>query len=196
LTGGIAHDFNNMLTGIIGSLELLRRRVARGKLDDLDGLIDLGVTSANRAASLTHRLLAFSRRQSLDSKPVQINQLVAAMGELLQRSINESISLDMRLSDALWTAEADPNQLESALLNLVINARDAMPTGGTLTVETTNRHLDSVFTAAYGTLTPGDYVELSVSDNGCGIPQHLMGRVFDPFSPLNPSARARGWGCQ
>ncbi|MBJ2306372.1 MULTISPECIES: ATP-binding protein [unclassified Pseudomonas] len=194
LTGGIAHDFNNMLTGIIGSLELLRRRVSRGKLDDLDSLIDLGVTSANRAASLTHRLLAFSRRQSLDSKPVQINQLVAAMGELLQRSINESISLDMRLSDALWTAEADPNQLESALLNLVINARDAMPTGGTLTVETTNRHLDSVFTAAYGTLTPGDYVELSVSDNGCGIPQHLMGRVFDPFFTTKPIGQGTGLG--
>ena len=194
LTGGIAHDFNNMLTGIIGSLELLHRRVSRGKLDDLDSLIDLGVTSANRAASLTHRLLAFSRRQSLDSKPVQINQLVAAMGELLQRSINESISLDMRLSDALWTAEADPNQLESALLNLVINARDAMPTGGTLTVETTNRHLDSVFTAAYGTLTPGDYVELSVSDNGCGIPQHLMGRVFDPFFTTKPIGQGTGLG--
>ena len=194
LTGGIAHDFNNMLTGIIGSLELLRRRVARGKLDDLDGLIDLGVTSANRAASLTHRLLAFSRRQSLDSKPVQINQLVTAMGELLQRSINESISLDMRLSDALWTAEADPNQLESALLNLVINARDAMPTGGTLRVETTNRHLDSVFTAAYGTLIPGDYVELSVSDNGCGIPQHLMGRVFDPFFTTKPIGQGTGLG--
>ena len=194
LTGGIAHDFNNMLTGIIGSLELLRRRVSRGKLDDLDSLIDLGVTSANRAASLTHRLLAFSRRQSLDSKPVQINQLVAAMGELLQRSINESISLDMRLSDALWTAEADPNQLESALLNLVINARDAMPTGGTLTVETTNRHLDSVFTAAYGTLTPGDYVELSVSDNGCGIPQHLMDRVFDPFFTTKPIGQGTGLG--
>ena len=110
LTGGIAHDFNNMLTGIIGSLELLRRRVARGKLDDLDGLIELGVTSANRAAGLTHRLLAFSRRQSLDSKPVEINQLVTSMGELLQRSINESIALDMRLASSLWTAEADPNQ--------------------------------------------------------------------------------------
>ena len=151
MTGGIAHDFNNMLTGIIGSLELLRRRVSRGKLDDLDSLIDLGVTSANRAAGLTHRLLAFSRRQSLDSKPVEINQLVTAMGELLQRSINESIALDMRLTDAPWTAEADPNQLESALLNLVINARDAMPNGGNLTVETSNRHLNSVFTSAMPT---------------------------------------------
>jgi len=194
LTGGIAHDFNNMLTGIIGSLELLRRRVARGKLDDLDGLIDLGVTSANRAAGLTHRLLAFSRRQSLDPKPVEINQLVSSMGELLQRSINESISLQMRLSDSLWTAEADPNQLESALLNLVINARDAMPGGGILTVETTNRHLDSVFTAAYGTLSPGDYVELSVSDNGCGIPESVMGRVFDPFFTTKPIGQGTGLG--
>jgi len=194
LTGGIAHDFNNMLTGIIGSLELLRRRIARGKLDDLDGLIDLGVTSANRAAGLTHRLLAFSRRQSLDSKPVEINQLVTSMGELLQRSINESIGLDMRLDSQLWTAEADPNQLESALLNLVINARDAMPGGGKLVVETTNRHLDNVFTAAYGTLKPGDYVELSVSDTGCGIPEHLMGRVFDPFFTTKPIGQGTGLG--
>ena len=194
LTGGIAHDFNNMLTGIIGSLELLRRRVSRGKLDDLDSLIDLGVTSANRAAGLTHRLLAFSRRQSLDSKPVEINQLVSSMGELLQRSINESIALDMRLSDELWTAEADPNQLESALLNLVINARDAMPSGGSLTVETTNRHLDNVFTAAYGTLLPGDYVELSVSDTGCGIPESLLGRVFDPFFTTKPIGQGTGLG--
>ncbi len=194
LTGGIAHDFNNMLTGIIGSLELLRRRVSRGKLDDLDSLIDLGVTSANRAAGLTHRLLAFSRRQSLDPKPVEINQLVTSMGELLQRSIDESISLDMRLADTLWTAEADPNQLESALLNLVINARDAMPNGGRLTVETTNRHLDSVFTAAYGTLLPGDYVELSVSDNGCGIPESVIGRVFDPFFTTKPIGQGTGLG--
>ncbi len=194
LTGGIAHDFNNMLTGIIGSLELLRRRVSRGKLDDLDSLIDLGVTSANRAAGLTHRLLAFSRRQSLDPKPVEINQLVTSMGELLQRSINESIALDMRLSDPLWTAEADPNQLESALLNLVINARDAMPNGGNLTVETSNRHLDSVFTAAYGTLQPGDYVELSVSDSGCGIPESVMGRVFDPFFTTKPIGQGTGLG--
>ncbi len=194
LTGGIAHDFNNMLTGIIGSLELLRRRLARGKLDDLDSLIDLGVTSANRAAGLTHRLLAFSRRQSLDSKPVNINELVSSMGELLQRSINESIKLDMRLTDQLWTAEVDPNQLESALLNLVINARDAMPSGGRLTVETTNRHLDSVFTAAYGPLSPGDYVELSVSDTGCGIPEAIMGRVFDPFFTTKPIGQGTGLG--
>ncbi|NWE13802.1 response regulator [Pseudomonas yamanorum] len=194
LTGGIAHDFNNMLTGIIGSLELLRRRVARGRIDDLDNLIDLGVTSANRAAALTHRLLAFSRRQSLDSKPVQINQLVASMGELLERSLNESITLDIRLTEQLWTAEVDPNQLESALLNLALNARDAMPDGGQLVVETTNRHLDSVFTAAYGTLTPGDYVELSVSDTGCGMPESVISRAFDPFFTTKPIGQGTGLG--
>ncbi|WP_339532460.1 response regulator [Pseudomonas mucidolens] len=194
LTGGIAHDFNNMLTGIIGSLELLRRRLARGRFEDLDSLIDLGVTSANRAASLTHRLLAFSRRQSLDAKPVQINNLVSSMGELLQRSLNESTTLDMRLNQQLWTAEADPNQLESALLNLVLNARDAMPTGGRLVVETGNRHLDSVFTAAYGTLQPGDYVELSVSDTGCGMPENVVSRAFDPFFTTKPIGQGTGLG--
>ncbi|QJI29248.1 response regulator [Pseudomonas sp. ADAK18] len=194
LTGGIAHDFNNMLTGIIGSLELLRRRLARGRLEDLDSLIDLGVTSANRAAGLTHRLLAFSRRQSLDSKPVEINHLVTSMGELLQRSLNESIVLDMRLNEPLWIAEADPNQLESALLNLAINARDAMPDGGQLVVETSNRHLDSIFTAAYGTLTPGDYVELSVSDTGCGMPDSVISRAFDPFFTTKPIGQGTGLG--
>jgi len=186
LTGGIAHDFNNMLTGIIGSLELLRRRIARGRLDDLDGLIDLGVTSANRAAALTHRLLAFSRRQSLDSKPVEMNDLVNSMAELLNRSINESIRLDMCLAQDLWTAEADPNQLESALLNLVLNARDAMPEGGMLMIETFNRQLDRNFTNAYENLLPGDYVVLSVTDTGCGMPENVISRAFDPFFTTKP----------
>ncbi|VVP96740.1 response regulator [Pseudomonas fluorescens] len=194
LTGGIAHDFNNMLTGIIGSLELLRRRLARGRTDDLDSLIDLGVTSANRAAGLTHRLLAFSRRQSLDSKPVQMNSLVVSMGELLQRSINESIQLDMQLSEQLWVAEADPNQLESALLNLVINARDAMPGGGQLVVKTSNRHLDQSFTQAHSNLDPGDYVMLSVTDTGCGMPQSTINRAFDPFFTTKPIGQGTGLG--
>ncbi|WP_311886806.1 MULTISPECIES: ATP-binding protein [unclassified Pseudomonas] len=194
LTGGIAHDFNNMLTGIIGSLELLRRRLARGRTDDLDSLIDLGVTSANRAAGLTHRLLAFSRRQSLDSKAVQMNALVQSMGELLQRSLNESIQLDMRLNDNLWVAEADPNQLESALLNLVINARDAMPEGGKLVVETSNQVLKREFTEAYSNLEPGDYVMLSVTDNGSGMPQSVVNRAFDPFFTTKPIGQGTGLG--
>ncbi|MDI3273482.1 ATP-binding protein [Pseudomonas sp. AL03] len=194
LTGGIAHDFNNMLTGIIGSLELLRRRLARGRTDDLDSLIDLGVTSANRAAGLTHRLLAFSRRQSLDSKPVEMNALVVSMGELLQRSINESIQLDMQLNEQLWVAEADPNQLESALLNLVINARDAMPDGGKLVVKTSNQHLDIEFTEAQSNLQPGDYVVLSVTDTGCGMPQSTINRAFDPFFTTKPIGQGTGLG--
>ncbi|WP_409035771.1 ATP-binding protein [Pseudomonas corrugata] len=194
LTGGIAHDFNNMLTGIIGSLELLRRRLARGRTEDLDGLIDLGVTSANRAAGLTHRLLAFSRRQSLDSKPVEMNTLVVSMGELLQRSINESIQLDMQLSDDLWVAEADPNQLESALLNLVLNARDAMPEGGTLVVNTSNQQLDSAFVADHGNLLPGDYVVLRVTDTGCGMAESTINRAFDPFFTTKPIGQGTGLG--
>ncbi|PMX03233.1 hybrid sensor histidine kinase/response regulator [Pseudomonas sp. FW215-R2] len=194
LTGGIAHDFNNMLTGIIGSLELLRRRLARGRTEDLDSLIDLGVTSANRAAGLTHRLLAFSRRQSLDSKAVQMNDLVQSMGELLQRSLNESIQLDMRLHEQLWVAEADPNQLESALLNLVINARDAMPDGGNLVVETGNQVLDRDYTATYSNLEPGDYVVLSVTDNGCGMPESVINRAFDPFFTTKPIGQGTGLG--
>jgi signal transduction histidine kinase/DNA-binding response OmpR family regulator len=194
LTGGIAHDFNNMLTGIIGSLELLRRRLARGKTDDLDSLIDLGVTSANRAAALTHRLLAFSRRQSLDSKPVDMNQLIHSMGELLHRSINESIRLELHLQEALWTAEADPNQLESALLNLVLNARDAMPEGGLLVVESFNRTLDKSFTNAHENLLPGDYVVLSVSDTGYGMPENVINRAFDPFFTTKPIGQGTGLG--
>jgi signal transduction histidine kinase/DNA-binding response OmpR family regulator len=194
LTGGIAHDFNNMLTGIIGSLELLRRRLARGKTEDLDGLIDLGVTSANRAAALTHRLLAFSRRQSLDSKPVEMNELVHSMGELLHRSVNESIRLDMCLEPELWTAEADPNQLESALLNLVLNARDAMPNGGMLMIETFNRNLDRTFTNAYENLLPGDYVVLSVTDTGSGMPENVISRAFDPFFTTKPIGQGTGLG--
>ncbi|KPW40195.1 MULTISPECIES: hybrid sensor histidine kinase/response regulator [Pseudomonas syringae group] len=194
LTGGIAHDFNNMLTGIIGSLELIRRRVARGRIEDLDSLIDLGVTSANRAAALTHRLLAFSRRQSLDSKPVEMNQLVDSMDELLQRSVNESIHLQLRLANDLWTAEADPNQLENALLNLVLNARDAMPDGGTLVVETFNQQLDKSFTNAHENLLPGDYVVLSVSDNGCGMPETVINRAFDPFFTTKPIGQGTGLG--
>ncbi len=194
LTGGIAHDFNNMLTGIIGSLELMRRRLSRGKTQDLDNLIDLGITSANRAAGLTHRLLAFSRRQSLDSQPVEMNRLVLAMDELLQRSLDESIRLDMHLDPALWVAEADPHQLESALLNLVINARDAMPNGGDLVVETSNHTLDETFTQQQGTLAVGDYVRLSVRDNGCGMPQSVINRAFDPFFTTKPIGQGTGLG--
>ncbi|MET1077709.1 MAG: response regulator [Pseudomonas sp.] len=194
LTGGIAHDFNNMLTGIIGSLELLRRRVASGRLNDLDSLIDLGVTSANRAAGLTHRLLAFSRRQSLDAKPVDMNKLVTSMQDLLRRTLSESIVMKICLCDDLWTAEADPNQLESALLNLVINARDAMPLGGLLTVETANRLFDEHAPDTPKDLAPGEYVVLSVSDNGIGMDPATIARAFDPFFTTKPIGQGTGLG--
>lgn len=194
LTGGIAHDFNNMLTGIIGSLELMRRRLARGRTDDLESLIDLGVTSANRAASLTHRLLAFSRRQSLDARPVEMNHLIRAMDELIQRSLSESIHLQMVLDAQLWTAEADANQLESALLNLVLNARDAMPDGGRLRIETSNRRLERSYTDSHDNLLPGEYVCLSVSDNGCGMPATVVSRAFDPFFTTKPIGQGTGLG--
>ena len=189
LTGGIAHDFNNMLTGIIGSLELLRRRLSRGRLDDLDGLIDLGVTSANRAAALTHRLLAFSRRQSLDSQPLQMNTLVTSMGELLQRSIDESIQLEMQLDPALWVAEADRNQLENALLNLVINARDALPQGGNIWISTYAAHTQDDLK-----LADGAYVAVSVRDDGSGIAPEVIGKVFDPFFTTKPIGQGTGLG--
>ncbi|WP_122430998.1 ATP-binding protein, partial [Pseudomonas viridiflava] len=172
----------------------IRRRLARGRTEGLDNLIDLGVTSANRAAALTHRLLAFSRRQSLDSKPVEMNHLINAMGELIQRSVNESIKLEMQLAGDLWTAEADPNQLENALLNLVLNARDAMPDGGLLTVETYNRQLDKAFTNAHENLLPGDYVVLSITDNGCGMPEAVISRAFDPFFTTKPIGQGTGLG--
>ena len=194
LTGGIAHDFNNMLTGIIGSLELMRRRMKRDQFDDLPKLIDMGISSANRAASLTHRLLAFSRRQSLDSKPVQVNELVRSMEELLHRSLNESITLHMRLDPELWIAEADPHQLESALLNLVINARDAMPGAGEVIVETGNRHLDERFTSGQQNLEPGDYILLSVSDTGLGMDPAVVDRAFDPFFTTKPIGQGTGLG--
>jgi PAS domain S-box-containing protein len=194
LTGGIAHDFNNMLTGIIGALDLMRRRIASGRSHDLGGLIDLGMSSANRAASLTHRLLAFSRQQTLDPKPVEINQLVISMQELLRRTLHENIDLSLDLEPGLWTAKADPNQLESALLNLIINARDAMPLGGKVQIISGNTRLDSDFTRAYDNLEPGEYVTLSVADNGMGMDESVIARAFDPFFTTKPIGQGSGLG--
>lgn len=193
LTGGIAHDFNNLLTGIIGSLDILRRRMAAGRTEGIDRYIEAAVTSANRAAGLTHRLLAFSRRQSLDLKPIDINQLVASMEELLHRSLGERVRCVARLSPDLWTAEVDRNQLETALLNLAINARDAMPDGGTLTVETHNVAIAPPRAAAEG-LAPGEYVQLCVSDSGVGMSQEVIDRAFDPFFTTKPIGQGTGLG--
>ena len=194
LTGGIAHDFNNLLTGIIGSLDILRRRLDSGRHDDVDRFVDAAVTSANRAAALTHRLLAFSRRQSLDVKAVDVNGLVASMEELLSRTLGENIDLALGLHAGLWAAETDPNQLETALLNLVINARDAMPSGGKLTVETANTTLDESYTLRHEGLEPGEYVVLCVSDTGLGMSPEVLSRAFDPFFTTKPIGQGTGLG--
>src|SRR3954451_676970 len=181
LTGGIAHDFNNLLTGILGSLDLMQKRVAQGRFGDIERYATMAKTSANRAAALIHRLLAFARRQPLDPKPVNVNQLVTSMEELLRRTIGEQIQLEIVTGGGLWGTFCDPHQLESALLNLAINARDAMPSGGRLTIEATNAHLDRYYATEMGDLTPGQYVALSVSDTGVGMAATVKARAFDPF---------------
>ena len=194
LTGGIAHDFNNMLTGIIGSLDIIRRRIAAGRLDDLQRFMDAATTSATRAAGLTQRLLAFSRRQSLDSKPVDVNSLIESLGDLIARTIGEQITLDLKLDACLPPGIADANQLESAILNLAINARDAMPEGGALTVRTTVAHLDAVEAAAMTDADAGRYVVVSVSDSGVGMAPELLDKVFEPFFTTKPLGQGTGLG--
>jgi PAS domain S-box-containing protein len=194
LTGGIAHDFNNMLTGIIAGLELLQRRVAAGRLDDIERYVTTATMSAKRAAALTHRLLAFSRRQSLDIRPTDVNALIASLEDLLRRTLGESTTFETLLADGLWPALTDANQLENALLNLCINARDAMPDGGRLTVETSNVHLGENYTRMLGDFAPGDYVLMSVSDTGTGMTPDVMARAFDPFFTTKPIGQGTGLG--
>lgn len=194
LTGGIAHDFNNLLTGIIGSLEVVKRRIDLGRLDDLNRFMDAAINSANRAASLTQRLLAFSRQQSLDLKSVDINSLVASLEELLRRSIGEAIELKVELPRDVWPVEGDTSQIESALLNLVINARDAMPDGGTIRIRTANLSISESEGVHPKGLDRGDYVVVSVSDNGTGMSQEVIDRAFDPFFTTKPIGQGTGLG--
>ncbi len=194
LTGGIAHDFNNLLTGIIGSLDLVRRRMVAKRSDDIPRLMDAASTSALRAAALTHRLLAFARRQSLDARPNDINRLVTGMEDLLQRTMGEEIELVFNLSDELWPAFADANQLEAALLNLVINARDAMPTGGCLTIETVNVQLDDAYTSLREDVEAGAYVAVSVSDTGIGMTPEVLEKAIDPFFTTKSVGEGTGLG--
>jgi PAS domain S-box-containing protein len=194
LTGGIAHDFNNLLTGIIGSLDLVRRRMATGSTEDIPRWMDAASLSAQRAAALTHRLLAFGRRQSLDTKPNDVNRIISSMQDLLQRTMGERIELLCKLSDDLWTAFTDANQLESALLNLAINARDAMPDGGRLTIESANVRLDKAYTALHEDVQPGDYVAVSVSDTGIGMPPEVLEKAVDPFFTTKPVGEGTGLG--
>ena len=194
LTGGIAHDFNNLLQGIIGSLDLLQRRLSQGRYTEVDRFITGALTSANRASALTHRLLAFSRRQPLDPRPVRVNPLVASTEDLLRRTLGERVDLELVLAGGLWLTKCDPNQLESALLNLAINARDAMPDGGKLTIETCNTHLDAAYVLQHRQVTAGQYVCVAVTDTGVGMDAGTMAKAFEPFFTTKPIGQGTGLG--
>ncbi len=193
LTGGLAHDFNNLLTGISGSIELLETRIAQGRMDDVQRYILTAKGAAKRAASLTHRLLAFSRRQTLDAKPTDLNRLVADLDELVRRIVGPAIAVELVAAADLWLTLVDQNQLENAVLNLCINARDAMPDGGRLTVETGNTTLDER-AATERDLPAGQYVSLRVSDTGVGMTPAVAARAFDPFFTTKPLGEGTGLG--
>ncbi len=193
LSGGLAHDFNNILAGISGSLELMQTRLVQGRIGDLDRYLTAAHGATRRAAALTHRLLAFSRRQTLDPKPTNISRLVSGMEEPIRRSVGPEIAIETVAAGGLWNTLVDAGQLENALLNLCINARDAMPDGGKLTVETGNRWLDDR-TARERDLPSGQYVSLCVSDTGTGMPPDVMARAFDPFFTTKPTGQGTGLG--
>lgn len=194
LTGGIAHDFNNMLTGITGAIDVLRRRISTGRLDDLDRFMDAASSSAQRAASLTARLLAFSRRQSLDSRATDVNALIDSLEELIRRTMHERIDVSVKLADDIPAAIVDTHQLESAVLNLAINARDAMPDGGTLLVETDVALLAEGDCADEPDFIPGHYVMVTVSDTGVGMDAATLAKVFEPFFTTKPIGQGTGLG--
>jgi PAS domain S-box-containing protein len=196
LTGGIAHDFNNMLTGIMGALDIIKRRLAAGRLDGLDRFMDAATGSAQRAAGLTHRLLAFSRRQPLDQKPINISQLITDMRDLFDRSLGEQIQLLIRPAPDCWAATTDANQLENALLNLAINARDAMPSGGQLGVETRNVTLKAGEVPGLVIQGTGenDFVAITVRDTGTGMAPNILEKVFEPFFTTKPIGQGTGLG--
>jgi len=194
LTGGIAHDFNNLLGSVSASLQVLQARLRQGKLDGIERYISMGQESVKRAAALTQRLLAFARRQTLDPKPTDLNRLAAGLEDLIRRTVGPDVTVEVVGSGGLWATRIDPSQLENALLNLCINARDAMlPRGGRLTIETANRWLD-MRTAAEHQLTPGQYVSLSVTDTGVGMPADVIQRIFDPFFTTKPLGQGTGLG--
>ncbi len=193
LTGGIAHDFNNLLTGITGSLELLKARLSQGRYNEIDRYVAAARDASKRAASLTHRLLAFSRRQTLDPKPVDINRLVIGMEELIRRSVGPHITVEVVTAVGLWSTFIDAPQLENALLNLCINARDAMPGGGRITIETANKWIDERACVARD-MPPGQYLSLCVTDTGTGMAPEVINRAFDPFFTTKPLGQGTGLG--
>lgn len=193
LTGGVAHDFNNLLTVILGNLETIARLVS-SQDTRLKRSVDQAARGAQRAATLTQQLLAFSRRQPLNPKPTEVNRLVTGASELIRRTLNENIALETVLGAGVWRIEIDAHQLESALLNLAVNARDAMPNGGKLTIETANAHLDDRYAATYAEIDPGQYVLICVSDTGGGMNKDVLARAFDPFFTTKPIGEGTGLG--
>ena len=193
LTGGLAHDFNNLLAGISGSLELMQTRMQQGRLTDVDRYMMAAQGAAKRAAALTHRLLAFSRRQTLDPKPTNVNRLAAGMQELIQRTVGPSIPVEVVGASGAWPALVDPPQLENALLNLCINARDAMPDGGRIIIETANKWMDER-AARQHDMPEGQYLSVCVTDTGTGMAPEVMARVFEPFFTTKPIGEGTGLG--
>ncbi|HEY6521241.1 MAG TPA: GAF domain-containing protein, partial [Roseiarcus sp.] len=192
LTGGIAHDFNNMLAVILGGLNLLQRKLARGETD-VDRFVEGAIDGAQRAATLTQRLLAFSRQQPLSPEPLIINKLVAGMSELLDRTLGEHVKVETVLAAGLWQVKADPAQLENAILNLAVNARDAMPGGGRLTIETQNAFVDDAYAREYA-IKAGQYVMIAVADTGAGMAPEVIAKAFDPFFTTKGAGKGTGLG--
>jgi PAS domain S-box-containing protein len=196
LTGGVAHDFNNLLTIILGNLETLQRQLRRPAPEAarLQLSADNAVRGAERAAALTLRLLAFSRRQPLEPKALDVSKLVATMSDLLRRTLGERIAVETVPAGGLWNTHADPNQLESAILNLALNARDAMPDGGRLTIETANAELDESYAVRQAEVAPGQYVVIAVTDSGIGMSREVMGQAFEPFFTTKDAGHGTGLG--
>jgi signal transduction histidine kinase len=193
LTGGIAHDFNNMLGVVIGSLDLMNRRIKNGDYA-IGSFMEAATQATTRAASLTHRLLAFARQQPLEPKAIDVNNLIAGMSDLMRSTLGEQIEIETVMAAGLWTTTVDPHQLESAILNIAINSRDAMPQGGKLTIETGNTFLDDAYAGQHGEVSPGQYVMVAVSDNGTGMSSEIAARVFDPFFTTKPPGKGTGLG--
>ena len=197
LTGGLAHDFNNLLTIILGNLDTVRRRLGNLSADASAPLarpLDAALEGAKRAAKLTHRLLAFSRQQALEPEPLDLNKLIGGISELLWRTVGSPVTVETVLAGGLWLTLADANQLENALINLVVNAKDAMPDGGKITIETANGYLDETYAAGFNDVRPGQYAVLSVTDTGTGIDPRILDRVFEPFFTTKQPGFGTGLG--
>ncbi|NMN05090.1 response regulator [Novosphingobium sp. SG919] len=193
LTGGLAHDFNNLLAGISGALEMIGSRLAQGRFAEVEKYLAMAQSAGRRAAALTHRLLAFSRRQTLDPRPTNVNDLVDGMADLVRRTVGPAIAVEAVGAAGLWTALVDASQLENALLNLCLNARDAMPDGGRITIETANRWFDERAAASHE-IPPGQYLSLSVTDTGVGMSADVIAKAFDPFFTTKPLGQGTGLG--